>query len=33
MIENFLRPPQRAGEWAADVVRALGVTGVIVAFL
>lgn len=33
MIEDFLRPPREPMEWAADVVRAVGLVGVVVAFV
>ena len=29
MIENFLRPPRTAGEWAADALRVVGLLSVI----
>ncbi|WP_308796383.1 hypothetical protein [Agromyces silvae] len=33
MIDDFLRPPRTRLEWGADVVRVIGVLGIVVAFI
>ncbi|WP_203582109.1 hypothetical protein [Microbacterium hibisci] len=33
MIERFLRPPRRPGEWVADVIRLVGVLSVAATFI